>query len=114
MSEFYTEINQKNRDASDRYKNCKILRDKETNEVLLSTRDINKINLNNYDYYHTVNANEEFRLDLIADKYYNNPLLWWVLAQANDIYDPLSRPVSGDIIRIPSINTLYGNNGVLL
>lgn len=114
MSEFYSETKQKNRDASDRYKNCTILKDNDSGEVLISTRDIEDIPLNVLDIYHTVTIQEECRLDIIADKFYNNPLMWWVLAQANNIYDPLSKPLSGDIIRIPNISTLYSSGGVLL
>lgn len=112
--EFYTEFKQKQRDYSDRYKNCKILKDNDTGDTLISTRDINDIPLATNDIYHTVTVNEESRLDLIADNYYGNPLLWWVIAQANQIYDPFNKPVSGDIIRIPSVTTLYGNDGILL
>lgn len=115
MLEFYTEKNPGyTRDYSDRYKNCKTLIDNDTKEVLLETRNIVDIPRNSQDVYHTVNPNEECRLDIIADTYYNNPLLWWVLAQANGIYNPLSGPLSGDVIRIPSISTLYNTNGVLL
>lgn len=114
MEEFYDEIKQKNRDASDRYKNCAILKDKDTGEVLISTRDIESIPKNVLDIYHTITIDEEFRLDILADRYYNNPLMWWVIAQANDIYDPLSRPKSGEIIRIPNVATLYSSGGVLL
>lgn len=114
MSEFYEETKQKGRDSSDRYRNCKILKDLDTKEVLISTREIDDIPLNALDIYHTVTIEEDCRLDLLADRYYNNPLMWWILAQANNIYDPLSKPKSGEIIRIPNLSTLYSNGGILL
>lgn len=114
MREFYTETKRKLPDQYDRYKNCSILKDITTGDTLLSTRYTDKIALSDKDSYHTVQANEEGRLDLLANIYYKNPLLWWVIAQANDIYDPISKPVSGDILRIPSMITLYETGGVLL
>jgi hypothetical protein len=114
VSEFYIEVNQRNDDRSDRYRKCKILRDKETNEVLLETRDIKAIPLHANDIYHTVEAHQKCRLDILANIYYGNPLMWWVIAQANNIHDPLKGPLSGDTVRIPSLVSLYGNDGLLL
>lgn len=114
MSEFYDEQKRVRPSQFDKYKNCKILIDKDTKDMLLETRDIDKIKLDPNDMYHTVDANEVSRLDLIAYKYYGNPLLWWVIAQANDIYDPLVYPKSGDIIRIPALSKMYDKDGILL
>ena len=114
MGEFYKSEDRKKPSPFDRYKNCKILTDLETGDRLLESRDIRKINLNVDDYYHTVQPHEECRLDLIAYKYYGNPLLWWAIAQANDIYDPLTRPLSNEIVRIPSLVKMYDNEGLLL
>lgn len=114
MSEFYVETKQKNDDRTDRYRPCKILRDKDTGDILLETRDVKDIQFNINDIYHTVEANEECRLDIISNIYYGNPLLWWVIAQANGIYDPLRKPLSGETVRIPHVVSLYGNDGLLL
>lgn len=65
------------------------------------------------DRLHEVGAGEENRLDLISYKYYNTPLLWWVIAEASGIVNPFDVPV-GTRLRIPSNQTLYGNKGVLL
>lgn len=113
MGEFYKEIERKDPSPFDRYKNCKILIDLETKETLLETREIKKVNLSSMDSYHTVDANEEGRLDLIAYQYYGNPLLWWVIAQANDIYNVIENPKPGDIIRIPDISNMYNKDGIL-
>lgn len=114
MGEFYSSEDRKRVNQFDRYKNCKILTDLTTHDLLLETRDIQDIDLNVRDIYHTVQSNEERRLDLISYIYYGNPLLWWIIAQANDIYDPLTNPKSGDIVRIPSLTGLYDANGILL
>lgn len=113
MGEFYKSDDRKGVNPFDRYKNCKILTDTETGEVLLSTREITKIKLSVDDRYHTVQANEVGRLDLIAYNYYGNPLLWWVIAQANDIYDPFNAPEVNTMIRIPSLVKMYDYEGVL-
>lgn len=114
MSEYYVESKNTSRIRSDRYRDCKQLLDKETGEVLLATRDIKDIPVKSSDIYHSVKSNEVNRLDLLAHVYYKNPLLWWVIAQANNIYDPYADIEPGTILRIPDIETLYGNNGILL
>lgn len=112
--EFYNETRNPSIDNSDRYKNCKILEDRDTGDKLLSIREISEITVDPSDRYHEVKSHEVLRLDIIAARYYNNPLLWWVIAQANDIYDPLIPIPAGTILRIPHIETLYGNEGILL
>lgn len=40
------------------------------------------------DKVHQIKDHERLRLDLLADKYYGDQYLWWVIALANDIIDP--------------------------
>lgn len=112
--EYYKESKNPSKLHTDRYKNCKILTDIDTGEVLLATREIVEIPMRSNDTYHRVKSNEVGRLDIIANNYYRNSLLWWVLAQANDIYNPIDSMYAGMIIRIPPIESLYGNKGILL
>lgn len=51
----------------------------------------------------TVGTGEQGRLDIIALNYYNDSRLWWVLALANDIFNPFEEPLAGDRIRVPSL-----------
>lgn len=111
---YYEESKQKNVNRTDRYRNCLMLKDRISGDVLLSQREIVDIPLNSADMFHKVKLNEVGRLDLIAYNYYKNPLLWWVIAQANNIYDPIAGLEVGTLLRIPAIETLYGFNGVLL
>ena len=99
---------------SNRYRNCLLLEDKETGDRLLETRDIIGIPESPKDIFHTVEYHEIGRLDLIAHKYYKNALFWWIIAQANDIYDPFTGMYTGMLLRIPTIETLYGYGGILL
>lgn len=64
------------------------------------------------DKYHIVTAQQIGRPDLIANQYYNDPTLYWVILLANDIIDPFIID-GGTVLRIPTINSLYGRNGVL-
>lgn len=112
--EYYEELMNKSRDRSDRYRNCKILKDRETGETLLATREITEISKKSDDLYHRISSHEVNRLDILAHIYYKNPLLWWVIAQANNIYDPLLPIEIGTLIRIPSLESLYGHDGILL
>ena len=42
------------------------------------------------------------RIDLIAAVYLNDPKLWWLIAQYNNILDPYSEIVEGLILYIPT------------
>lgn len=64
------------------------------------------------DKYFMVTPKYVDRIDLIAAKYYNNVILWWVIAKANNLTNPLSIPLD-TILRIPSISTLYGEGGLV-
>lgn len=111
---YYEEIVRYNTSREDRYRNCKILKDIESDQNLLSTRDLPIIKVSNSDRYHEVKSFEEGRLDILAQRYYNNALLWWVIAEANDIFDPITEVIAGKDLRIPSIDSLYGYKGILL
>lgn len=52
------------------------------------------------DVAHTVTEGD--RLDTLAFKYYGDPVLWWVLAVANEFPNPQTDLNVGDVIRIPS------------
>ena len=52
-----------------------------------------------YDDVYTI-ASETDYLDSMAQKYYRDPTLWWVIAQANGIKGTLKAP-TGKQIRIP-------------
>lgn len=58
------------------------------------------------DTFFKVTYQYENRLDLIAFKFYNNQLYWWVIAYASNIKDPFNVP-SGTVLRIPNPITLY-------
>lgn len=44
-------------------------------------------------------------LDSIALKYYNNPLLWWIIADINNIQDSMNITAGKDLI-IPDLNQI--------
>lgn len=46
-------------------------------------------------------ATEADRIDILAQKYYNNPSLWWIIAQANSIGKGTLRLEAGRQLRIP-------------
>lgn len=72
------------------------------------TRLYPNIPINPSDIY--VVTNETDTLDNLAFKYYKNPSLWWIIAQANNIgKGKLSVPV-GLQLRIPTNITTILNN----
>jgi hypothetical protein len=44
------------------------------------------------------------RIDSIANKFYGDPVLWWVIAVANDMEILPTELNTGDILRIPEPN----------
>ncbi len=58
------------------------------------------------DLLHTVTEGEVGKLDNIAWHYYGTPDLWWVIAMANGILNPL-RVTPGTVLRIPSMDIVY-------
>lgn len=50
----------------------------------------------------TVPTGGEGRLDLISQKFYGVPDLWWVIANCNPAMDPMVGPNVADIIQVPT------------
>jgi hypothetical protein len=57
------------------------------------------------DQYYEVESGYANRLDLISYKVYRTVHLWWIIAMANDILNPLDIPV-GTILRIIAISDI--------
>lgn len=55
--------------------------------------------LSNNDYY--IIAREEDRMDLIAQDFFGDATLWWVVAMANDLPGDSMYPPLGFQLRIP-------------
>ena len=52
------------------------------------------------DRYHTVVRTD--RIDLLANLFYGDPRLWWILAIANNWDQPMTSLHPGDLILVPS------------
>ena len=89
---------------SNRYRPCKVYADKE--KVFFGTYEFFEIPISVNDSYHQIKPGEEGRWDLISYKYYQTVDYWWVITQANNVYDPFDSPEAGTIIRIPSLDFL--------
>lgn len=82
------------------------------NQTYIETNYLSSIPTSSQDKFHFVEPGEVNRLDLIAYNYYQLPQLWWVIAMANSITNPLSVPVATQL-RIPATSTLYQFGGIL-
>lgn len=85
--------------ASNRYIYNRILK-KRDEKRYLSTTIYPKIKPNNDDIYIIVDNTD--RLDLLANKYYNNSEFFWIIAVANNINNGDMYLKEGTQIRIPS------------
>jgi len=59
------------------------------------------------DISHTIKYGETLRLENLAYTYYNNKLLYWVIATANNIIDPFTELEENQVIRIPNLSYVY-------
>ena len=73
----------------------------------LDTTIYNKIPENDSEIY--VLTQEGDRLDLLADQYYGDPLLWWYIARANNL--KFNNVHAGTVIRIPINNDSFDIGG---
>ena len=65
---------------------------------------------NTSDINYVVDSKFSYRPDLISYKFYQTPLLGWLICQANDIvnpYDTIDGIIPGKSIRIPSKNYIF-------
>ena len=87
------------------------------NDEKLIIRNLNESDLvagkTDNDIIHTVSLSEDKRPDLVANKYYGDARLYWVILGANNLREK-EQLTKGMVIRIPSKNAIYGSNGVLI
>lgn len=93
-----------------RYKKLTVFLD-ETNLFMSAPKYI-EIPIHEDDNYFSVTPRYVNRLDLIAHKFYHESKLWWAIAIANDLEDPMNIPLD-TILRIPAVSTLFGSGGVI-
>lgn len=82
-------------------------------EEYIETYETVDIRESSTDSFYIVEKGYENRLDLIAFKYYNNPLFYWIIAEASGISDPFHIPL-GTVLRIPEKSSLFGVGGVIV
>ncbi len=75
------------------------------NGDFFGTRQPLKLKEHTSDLFHRVTDVDSKRIDLIAWKYYKDVRLWWIIAEFNNIGNPLEIPV-GTILRIPTYERL--------
>ena len=85
---------------ANRYAYSKVIRSNETKKQYLESTIYPKIKANDNDFYIISEAGD--RLDLLANKYYNDKTKWWIIATANNINDATFYVESGIQLRIPS------------
>ena len=64
------------------------------------------IKKSNSDVYYEVTNMSENRLDLISTIYYDTPIYWWVIAEANYIFDAFTQIPRGTRLRIPPLTNV--------
>jgi nucleoid-associated protein YgaU len=93
---------------ANRYAYSKVIQSNETKKQYLESTIYPKIKANDNDFYIISEAGD--RLDLLANKYYNDKTKWWIIATANNINDATFYVEPGIQLRIPSdINTVMNN-----
>ena len=60
------------------------------------------IPISDRDQFHRVTDDDVRRIDLLAWRYYGDCALWWVIAEANNVRNPLALEPS-QVLRIPAL-----------
>lgn len=93
---------------ANRYAYSKVIQSNETKKQYLESTIYPKIKANDNDFYIISEAGD--RLDLLANKYYNDKTKWWIIATANNINDATFYVEPGIQLRIPSdVNAVMNN-----
>ena len=83
-----------------RYINSEVLKTKESKKQYLESTIYPIIKASDTDLY--IISEKGDRLDLLANKYYGDTSLWWIIAVANNINDASFYVTEGLQLRIPS------------
>jgi len=91
-----------------RYKNIPVTRLNLTGSTYYETNIYPEVQPTNSDYYVITTVND--RLDLIAQDFYQDSSLWWVIASANALPGDSIYPPIGIQLRIPiNLKTILNN-----
>ena len=85
---------------ANRYQYSTTLTNKYTKKKYLGSVLYPKIKPNDNDMY--IISQQSDRLDILANKYYNDPSLWWIIAVANNLNEASLSIEPGIQMRIPS------------
>ncbi len=78
-------------------------RDGKTRKFLHDRRIFTREDIGDRGFEHIVSGQEE--LDSLADRFYDNQNLWWLISDVNDILFPLDLP-RGTVLLIPDKSVL--------
>jgi hypothetical protein len=84
---------------ANRYTYSEVLKTNETKKNYLESTIYPKIKATDSDLY--IISTQGDRLDLLANQYYSDRNLWWVIAVANNLNDASLSIESGKQLRIP-------------
>lgn len=93
---------------SNRYIFTNRLIQKETKKSYYESTIYPKVTPSDNDLY--VIAVQGDRLDVLANKYYGDPKMWWIIATANNLNDATLSIEPGKQLRIPSDTSTIINN----
>lgn len=85
---------------ADRYQYTNTISNKYTKKKYLGSIIYPKIKPNDNDLY--IISQQSDRLDILANKYYGDSSLWWIIAVANNLNDASLSIEPGIQMRIPS------------
>lgn len=91
-------------DKASRYAKVKTI--KKTGKRYHVTNRERFVNYSNLDKSHIVTNKTVNRLDVVSNDFYGTPIYWWLIAEANLIFDPLSEMYVGQKLIIPYIDNL--------
>lgn len=88
-----------------RYTGGKVTKNRSEQDFLILRRPLN-LTEDEGDVFVEITQDLEKRPDLVAFKAYEDPNLWWVIFELNEIRDPFFDLVAGQLIRLPALDRL--------
>lgn len=85
-----------------RYTNGIVTKNRSGKDFLTLRKPLN-LEKSDGDVFVTITQDIEMRPDLISNKAYGTPDLWWVIYEFNGVRDPLFDLRAGQILRIPEL-----------
>jgi hypothetical protein len=76
-------------------------------EVDFLWNNLSKFEKNHTSGYYRVQGDDVGQPDLISKRVYNTERYWWIICLVNQVQNPFTDIIEGDIFEIPNVKDIY-------